>query len=223
MNKESKEEAIREAFPFLQSAEKAFLQHVSDVAVLKNIPKETTLFMEGDRCENVAFILSGVVRVYKLSESGREITLYRLTKGESCILTVSSILSRMHYPALAVAEEDLQVFLVPAARFREWVNNSECWRGYIFSLLSKRLSNVISTVEEIAFHRMDFRVAESLLHLEREGVVKRTHQEIAMDIGTSREVVSRILKDFERRGFLHLSRGVIRLKARENLQEMLKK
>ena len=211
---------IERSFPFLlgsdsQALKKEFLAHVT----VKQFPAGSFVCLEGDVCPKLSVVLSGGVRVYKVGESGREITLYRIEPGESCILTASCILSQTQFPALAVVEKDVRAALIPASILRTWVNKYEQWRVYIFKLMSSRLADVIATVEEIAFRRVDVRIAELLAGLAKEQVpLAMTHQEIADELGTAREVVSRILKDFERAGLISLSRGTIVL---ENKQALL--
>ncbi|MEN8264929.1 MAG: Crp/Fnr family transcriptional regulator [Nitrospirota bacterium] len=209
--KNSTLEKICDAFPFLRDAGKDVREDVTAHAQIARIPKGTFIFFEGDECKQLALVLSGSVRVYKPAESGREITLYRLGKGDSCVLTASCIFSRNPFPAIAYVEDDIEVAAVPSNVFRDWVNRFEVWRNYVFNLLSKRLSEVIATVEEVAFRRVDVRIAEFLLRLPRTNndEIRMTHQDIAMELGTSREVVSRILKHFEDEKLIILSRGTI--------------
>ena len=168
---------------------------------------------EGDACSQLALLTSGSARVFKLAESGREITLYRVDPGECCILTASCMLSGRAFPANAVVESDLEAVLVPEPQLLRWMTTSASWRHFLWSLLAGRLGDVISLVEEVAFRRMDQRLAEYLAgHAVQKGpVLQATHGQIAADLGTSREVISRMLKDFELRGLLQLSRGRIEL------------
>jgi CRP/FNR family transcriptional regulator len=166
--------------------------------------------------------LSGTVRVYKIGESGREITLYRIEENDSCILTASCILSQIRFPALAVVEREVRAALIPAPVLREWIKKYDGWQRYVFGLMSKRLADVIATVEEIAFRRVDVRIAEFLAGLTKEQEnITITHQEIAYELGTAREVVSRILKDFERMNVISLSRGSIKVLNRQVLLDMI--
>ncbi len=182
-------------------------------ALKKSIPKGQFISMEGDSCNYMAIVLSGKVRVYKVSESGREITLYHLEKGEGCILTASCILSKKNFPAISIADENVEVLIIPSQVFRDWMDKYESWRDYIFELLSKRLALVISVVEEVAFKRMDTRIAEYLISNipQDSSQLKVTHHQIADELGTSREVVSRILKDMENDKIISLLRGSIKI------------
>lgn len=204
-------ERIARVYPFLKTAGKEIRDQLAAHTILVNIPKGKIIFLEGDECKQLALILSGMVRVYKPAESGREITLYRLGPGESCVLTASCIFSKSTFGAIAVTEEDVEAAVIPSPVFREWVNHYEIWRTYVFDLLSKRLSEIIATVEEVTFRRMDARVAEYLTRLAQvdRDEIHVTHQDIAMELGTSREVISRILKHFESENALTLGRGTI--------------
>lgn len=179
-------------------------------ASLHRIPAGTDVFNEGDQCGAIAILLSGVVRVYKIGETGREITLYRFGDGESCILTANCILSRQQFPAIATVERDAEALMIGAADFREWVDFFPQWRHYVFDLLSRRLSTVMEVIDEVAFRRMDTRVAALLLQREKgASPIRLTHQEMAAELGTSREVVSRMLEAFAAEGLIETGRGTL--------------
>jgi CRP/FNR family transcriptional regulator len=167
------------------------------------------IYSEGDTCSAIAFILSGEIRVYKVAEGGREITLYEIGKGETCILNTSCVLAHTAYPANAVSIKEGTMFLIPADDFQKLMETSEDMRHLIFEIMGRRLSTVMALVEEVAFGRMDIRLREYLMDKADHGVLKSTHQKIAADLGTSREVVSRLLKDLERKGVVALSRSEI--------------
>jgi CRP/FNR family transcriptional regulator len=183
-------------------------------SILQTIPKGEIISNEGDTCNYLAFIIEGSVRVYKFGETGREITLYRINKGESCILTASCVMSKKTFPAIALSETELKVLLVSADVFREWVKKRTFWANYFYNLLSDRLTDVITIVEEVAFKKMDVRIADFLLRkFEQENCneINITHQIIAGELGSSREVISRLLKDIEHHGLISLSRNKIEL------------
>lgn len=170
--------------------------------------------MEGSTCSHLAFVLSGTGRIYKLSETGREITLYRVEPGECCILTLSCIVSEKRFPAFAVSESDLHAIIVPAASIQQWMDDSRTWRRYAWNLIAARLGEVISLVEEVTFRRMDERLAfylnqANLFPLQQQ--TRITHQQIAAELGTSREVISRLLKDLEEKKIVELGRGWLKL------------
>ena len=214
---------IFSAFPFIETSGEEVRHQIIKHGANVKIPKGKIIFLEGDDCKQLALILSGVVRVYKPAESGREITLYRLGKGESCVLTASCIFTQNSFPAVAVADEEIEAVVIPSNIFRDWINQYEIWRNYVFNLLSKRLSEVITTLEEVAFRRMDLRIAEFLVKSSgpEDGGIRTTHQDIAMELGTSREVVSRILKHLEYEGLISLSRGIISIRDIDGLTKKM--
>jgi CRP/FNR family transcriptional regulator len=207
------------AMPLLQRADEALKRELKQHAQYAKIPAGRDVFVDGDRVDGIALLLSGVVRVYKIGETGREITLYRFGLGESCILTANAILSQRSFPAIATVEEEAEAVMIPADVFRGWVNKYELWREFVFDLLSDRLSTVMSVVDEVVFKRMDRRVAVLLLNQARVGNPMRvTHQEIAAELGSSREVISRILEDFSREGLIESGRGTIEVLDFEGLE-----
>jgi len=219
------EDEILDALPFLKGIEQAGIRELQRFGIFSLIPQNQFITMEGDSCQFFSFVLSGKIKVYKTAENGREITLYRLEKGQSCILTASCILSNKKFPAISFSEETVGVISIPSPLFLEWVGKYDFWRNYVFNLLSERLSAIISVVEEIAFRNVDIRLAQHLINITNvnKDEIKTTHQLIAGDIGTSREVVSRLLKDFEEEGILILSRGSIKIIDYPSLNAKLKK
>jgi len=203
---------IARALPLLQNADPQLIRAFQQTAFYARIPAGKDVFVEGDSADAIALLISGVVRVYKIGETGREITLYRFGLGESCILTANAILSRQSFPAIATVEKDAEAVMVPAETFREWVGRYDLWRGFVFDLLSQRLSSVMAIVDEVAFRRVDTRLASFLLTRSQVGNLLRiTHQEIARELGSSREVISRILEDFASRGGIRTGRGTVEI------------
>jgi CRP/FNR family transcriptional regulator len=200
------------AIPFLHGAEVSLINELKRQARFVRIPAGQDVFVEGDRVDGIALLISGVVRVYKIGETGREITLYRFGLGESCILTANAILSQKTFPAIATVEEGAEAVMIPADVFREWVKRFDLWREFLFDLLSDRLSTVMAIVDEVAFKRMDRRLAGLLLNqAEVQNPTRTTHQELAAELGSSREVISRILEDFSREGLIETGRGTIQV------------
>ena len=221
INKEQLER-IMLAIPILESSDPKLLHEFQQAAFFARIPEGRDVFIEGDQVDAIALLISGVVRVYKIGETGREITLYRFGDGESCILTANAILSQRNFPAVATVEKEAEAVMIPADTFREWVRRYDLWREFVFELLSQRLASVMAIVEEIAFRRMDDRLAALLLERsQRSDLIHMTHQEIAAELGSSREVISRILEDFSAEGVLEVARGMIKILDRESLQARL--
>ena len=210
---------IARALPILQRADPQLAREFRQAAFFTRIPAGRDVFVEGDRADAIALLLSGVVRVYKIGETGREITLYRFGLGESCILTANAILSQQSFPAIATVEQEAEAVMIPADTFRDWVRRYDLWRGFIFDLLSQRLSSVMAIVDEVAFRRMDTRLASFLLDRSRvQNPIRITHQEIAAELGSSREVISRILEDFAERGLIRAARGTVEILDFESLR-----
>ncbi len=210
---------ITDALPILRRADPALVREFMQKAFLTRIPAGRDVFMEDERVDTIALLLSGVVRVYKIGGAGREITLYRFGLGESCILTANAILNHQTFPAIATVERDAEAALIPADDFRDWVNQYDLWRSFVFDLLSHRLSVVLDIVDEVVFQRMDTRLAAKLLDYSRiQNPICITHQEIAAELGSSREVISRILEDFASQGLIQSKRGIIEIVDVESLQ-----
>lgn len=202
-------ESLKEKYPFLNNLTESETETIRKYSLLQRLPEGSMVFLEGDSCGFFALILKGTVRVYKTGETGREITLYRFGAGESCILTASCILSSNSFPAAAMVEEEVDAVLIPKALLGEFVKNYEGWRKYFFDVLASRLSGVMETIEEVAFRKMDERIAEYIAKNSKNNIIEATHQHIATELGTSREVVSRILKDFEKQKAIEINRGKI--------------
>lgn len=219
---DKQQQRLIQHFSFLQDASATFLKDFFNAATLIHAPQGHTIATEGAECAQLALVLEGKVRVYKLADSGREITLYRIHQGDSCILTASCIMSHSFFPAIAEAETDLEAIIIPAALARNWISQHPSWCRFVFGLVSKRLAEVISVLESVAFQRMDSRIAHYLLERAKQEstTLATTHHEIASDLGTSREVVSRMLKEFDKRGLVNVSRGVLVLRDLIHLKEI---
>lgn len=202
-----------DVFPIFAKATEKLTADLLSVARFQKFPRNLQVYREGDACADIAFVLSGDIRVYKAGEGGREITLYEIGRGETCILNASCILSNLSYPAQAVAMEEGEMLLIPSNDFRRLVADYEEMRNFVFNILSQRLAEVMALVEEIAFGRMDRRLIDYIVEKSENNRLTATHQKIADDLGSSREVVSRLLKDLERKGRITLSRNLIELKS----------
>lgn len=181
------------------------------------------VFHRGDPCRNYLVVVEGRVRVQVLSVGGREVVLYRVLGGQSCVITTSCLISQEHYPAEGVCEQDTVALVLPQALFDEALGRSEPFRRFVFASQGRRLGDLIQRVEDVAFGRVDARLARVLLDRcgGRPAQVNTTHQQLASELGTAREVVSRQLKRFERKGWIAVHRGsveVIRPQALSKLE-----
>ncbi len=185
------------------------------------IPAGTVLFQDGAECANYVLVLEGCIRVQKVSEGGREIVLYRVEGGQSCVLTTNCLIAHEDYSAQGIAETDVKVLVLPAAAFRTLLGKSEAFRDFVFSAYAARISDLLMLIEEVAFGRIDVRLAGWLRqHADPANEIRATHQDIAVELGTAREVVSRQLKEFERRGWVALRRGRVEVKDRAGLASL---
>lgn len=212
---------INDIIPFFKNSSNDLIDDFNKNHIFKKIPKGQFIAMEGENCNYLPIVKSGIVRVYKLSPNGQEMTLYRIHPGESCILTISCLLTKRKFPAVAFTEIDSEVLLVEAKTLKRWLNNYNLWREFIFNYMSNIIFKVINLLEETTFSRTETRITDFLL--ERAKIngseLKLTHQQIASEIGTSREVVSRILKELEYQGALKLFRGNISILDVSKLQK----
>ncbi|HXL14596.1 MAG TPA: Crp/Fnr family transcriptional regulator, partial [Methylomirabilota bacterium] len=151
--------------PFLAEASSDLRKAFAEAATLVHLEAGEYFLREGDTCAHFAVLVSGRMRVFKLGESGHEITLYHVGAGEACPLNVSCILSDRTVPAMARVEERVEAIIVPAPAFRAWIAEHESLRKFVFLMFSNRLTEVMSLVEEVAFRRMDQRLARRLLDL----------------------------------------------------------
>lgn len=199
-------------FSFLQRAAADFRTAFFEAARPRRVAAHQFVAMEGDPCRALPLVLSGQARVYTMGAQGREVTLYRIAPGESCILTASCILGGQDFPAFVRTDRDTEMLIVPSDVVRTWMDRHPAWRQFVFQLIARRLATVIETVDEVTFQRLDARLAAYLLdQVERadDAAIHATHAAIAAEIGSSRAVVSRQLKAFERAGLVALGRGLI--------------
>ena len=189
----------------------------SDVRIARaireiNLPTDTVAFRQGDSCANYLLVIEGSIKVLARGESGREIVLYRVQRGGSCVLTTSCLLSHSAYPAEGVTETPVRALAIPAETFDRGLGESEAFRQFVFNAYGQRLAEIISLVEEISFSQLNRRLARYLLQHASENELMITHQGLATELGSAREVISRQLKDFEQRGWIAQQRGVITLR-----------
>jgi CRP/FNR family transcriptional regulator len=205
------ENQVKDIFTVFRKWSPKLTKEVLACAQYKKIKANTTIIQEGEFCDSLGLMLEGEKRVFKLNESGKEITLYDTGPGEVCILNTSSILANTRYPAIAVAETDVVMLAVEAESFREMIEKYEEIRAFAFSVIGESLSTLVELISEITFRKIDQRLMDYLVEKAENDRLFTTHQNIAHDLGTAREVVSRLLKDFERRGLVSISRSLIQL------------
>ena len=180
----------------------------------KHVPAGTCIYKEEERCHYFMWLLEGTVRVFKHSPGGREITLYRVTPGELCVLSLRCLIGGEGFPAVAMAETDVLGLTLDKQEFDEAIDRSREFRRYLLQMLSRRLSDVVQLVSDVTFHRLELRLScllGQLFRLSAGEPLRITHSRLAHELGTTREMVSRILKELERKQCIQLARGEIRL------------
>ena len=209
LDKEATRSKLLERFPVFQQLGAPRLARLLAEAQLLQVPAGTVLFDASQPCRGFPLLLEGAVRVAKCAPNGREIMLYRVDPGQGCILSGGCLLGQSDYTASGIAETEVAILSVPPALFNELMLQFEPFRRYVFGMYGERLGEVMELVEEVAFRQLDARLAQLLVR--RGPVVEGTHQRLAEELGSVREIVSRLLRSFEQRGWVRLERERITL------------
>lgn len=187
------------------------------------LPAGTPVFAPGQSASDMLLLLQGTVRVQQTSDTGREVFLYRVHAGESCVLTTACMLAFEDYSAEGIAETDVRAVAIPRATFDDLVGRSPVFRQFVFAAYSRRITDLFALIDNIVFQRMDVRLASRLLELAGEDqVVRATHAALGSELGTAREVVSRTLSEFQRRGWIGQARGEVHLIGRAGLERLVR-
>jgi len=190
-------------------------------AEIIRLPKGARIFTPGDSCNQFFYLLEGVIRVDLIARSGKAITLYRFGASETCILTTSCLLSGEDYCAEAHVEEPVKTCIVPFAAFETGLNQSAEFRHLVFSSFAQRLSAMMGKIEEVAFTPIDTRLAARVLELNASNkIIHVTHEQLAADLGTAREVISRKFAQWEKTGMIERARGSLRVLNTQKLERM---
>ena len=210
-----------ERFPGLSRLDLPTKQLLLTRSAIVAVPAGTTVFGPGNSPENMLFLLEGTVRVQQVSETGHEIVLYRIEAGQSCVLTTACLLAYDDYAATGIAETAVEAAAVPRDVFDDLVAKSKPFRDFVFAAFSKRITDLFLIIDEVAFQRLDVRLADKLITLSHDkDRVATTHQKLSIELGTAREVISRQLQEFQRRGWIEQSRGSISLIGRDQLMQL---
>lgn len=211
--------SVLQCYPMLRDLPEAERAALLGAAKRMVIPAGTVVFDEQQACQGFPLVLSGSIRVIKAAASGRELLLYRVVAGESCILTSSCLLGHTRYLARGIAEENLEMLFLPAAAFHQWFSQDEGFRRYVFQLFSERLTDLMELISAVAFQKLDQRLAGLLL--QKTSPIHATHQAIADELGCAREIVSRLLKGFAEQGWVKLGREQVALVNPTALKKLL--
>jgi CRP/FNR family transcriptional regulator len=208
---------LLERFPFLAGLEAPRLEPLLALKPVR-VPKGTVLFRPGQPCRGFPLLLEGTVRVSQTSPGGREIVLYQVEPGQGCLLSGGCLLGHSDYAASGVAETDVALLNIPPALFQQLLLEHEPFRRFVFGMYGERLAQVMQLVEEVAFRRLDARLARLLV--QRGPVVAATQQKLAEELGSVREIVSRLLRQFEERGWVELGRERVTVRDTRALAEL---
>jgi CRP/FNR family transcriptional regulator len=213
---------VAAAFPALAPAAGTTVERIVAAAERRTFAAGTTIFTDHSPCMGFPLVLSGTIRVGQQYPNGRELQLYRVQSGESCLMSGTCLLAHTRYAATGVAETDVEVLILPPERFRALLAEDEVFRTYVFGLFGERLATLLALVEAIAFQKLDQRLAGMLAAraLAGEPTLHVTHQALADEIGSVREIVSRLLRSFEDRGYVELGRERITVRDVAALQAL---
>jgi len=209
---------ILRLYPAFGSMTATALERALDEAMVRTVPAGTVMFDESNPCQAFPMLIEGTISVSKVAANGRELQLYRVVPGESCLLSSSCLLGNVPYSARGTAESEVTVVALPPGLFNRLVAEHEPFRNYVFSLFAERISELMQLVEAVAFHRLDQRLAALLLGKGR--IIQTTHQQLAEELGSVREIVSRLLKSFAEQGLVALSREKIEVLNPQELRRM---
>ena len=190
--------------------------------IFKDTEPGVTILNPGDDCLYLPFVISGDLKVHKTAENGREIVLYHIKKDQSCILSALGILNNSVFPASAVSSGRTTVLLVPDRLVRRFIEKYPGWRNYIFTLYNDRFHGVLEIIDEILFRKIDVRLARFLINRvkDKDVLKNHTHQSLAEELGSSREVISRVMKSLSDREIIAYQRNEIRIRDRKALEKI---
>lgn len=208
---------IEAQYPVLAELPQKLRSEIADAAQAVTVPSGAMLFDERQPCQGFPFVLNGAIRVSKISASGRELPLYRVTPGETCIITSSCLLGSVPYNARGTTESETTLVLLPQGLFVALLAQPP-FRTFIFNLFAERMADLMRLVEEVAFRKLDQRLAALLLGKGR--IVHATHQQLADELGSVREMVSRLLKGFSEQGLVALGREQIEIRDAAGLRRI---
>ena len=210
-------ESLFDLYPVLKAIDAGIRQRVAEQMQVIEVPSGTVLFDEHQPCTGFPFLLKGAVRVLKSAANGRELPLYRVLPGETCIISSSCLLGHIAYNARGIAQGDTSLVVLPRPLFDELLATSG-FRNFIFQLFAERMADLMQLVEEVAFRKLDQRLAALLLGKGR--TVHATHQQLADELGSVREMVSRLLKGFSDQKLVTLGREQIEILDPPRLREL---
>lgn len=207
-------ENVLSLFPVLKTLGKNDLDGLFNSAYIAKKSQGNILLREGQTCENIPLVLSGVIRIYKISPSGRELTIFRAKAGDTCLVSLACRLKGEDFPAIAENEVDTTMFMIPLSAYNMYLNNHLEWKDFLITTLYDRMIESMQVVQSIAFDSINKRIGQwMIVQMDKFGSneIHATHETIAAELGTAREVVSRVLGELKDIGVIVLSRGKIKV------------
>lgn len=203
---------IFETFGFLSKLEEDEKQALMSHSVIKRLEKGQLMLGDNNRCAGIPFVMEGSIRLFRTSESGKDITIYKVEAGELCVLAAVCSFANLEYDFTAEALEDSVLSVLSVESFNHLLRDNLVFREFVFSSIADKLILALNAIEFLKFSSIENRLKSYLdLMVDENMAVAATHESVAKDIGSSREVVSRKLKELERQGYLTLQRGKIKL------------
>lgn len=194
--------------------EQKLLEEFVQIAHHSAISAGDVLISPGAYVRSIPIILNGTIKILRADDDGREILMYYIRSGESCAMSLTCCLNARKSEILAVAEENAEMVLIPVNKVDEWITKYPTWRQFVFETYQRRFDDLLGTIDSVAFQKMDTRLWNYLKtksSLSNHSFIEVTHEAIALELGTSREVISRLLKQLEKLGRVHLSRNRIEI------------
>ncbi len=200
-------------FPVFKQLSEMDRQKLFSAGQVVVLPDDQMLMQQNQNCQFIPMVMSGRLRIFKLSPNGREMTLYRIGSGETCLISIACQIEGEDYPAMAQVEEKATLYMLPAVVCHSILDHNIAWKDFLISSLYGHLLEVMKTLEAVAFERIDRRLILWLLEKTegKTGTIKCTHESIAVELGTAREVVSRLLGELKKDGLVKLGRGKIEI------------
>lgn len=194
--------------------EKELIEEIVQVGTFKEVPEGFKLIEIGEYIKSMPLLISGAIKILREDKDGDELLLYYLEKGDTCSMTLSCCLSQSISEIRAIAETETKLIMVPVQKMEEWTAKYKSWRNFVFESYHNRLTELLNTVDSIAFQNMDERLLGYLkekIRITNDSTIHNTHQQIAYDLHSSRVVISRLLKKLEELGKIELHRNYIKI------------
>lgn len=202
------EEILKRTIPFI---EPDLLSEIKEVAVVQTFEANTPILNDGSYIKVIPIVVSGQVKVYRQIED-RELLLYYIEPAQSCFMSVSACIMNQKSKVIAVTETETKLILIPMQYVAKWMGKYPRWTNFVMQLSNMRFEELLSTIDNVTFGKLDTRLVNYLLNKAKKTnttILKTTHQTIANELGSAREVISRLLKQLERDGKVVLSRGTV--------------